>query len=1175
MVLPRRALVSPLRPAILGAALLLAVLGNSTPLFAQLPQARLTSVYPPGGQRGTKVDLATIAGTDLDELKGLYFSHPGITTVPKTAMVNGQLQPVPGQFAVNIAPDVPVGVYDVRAISLFGLSNPRTFVVGDRKETLEVEPNNTRETATPVEINTVITGRSEANGDLDFFKLTGKAGQRIIVDLRARRIDSRLNGALELYNAAGRRLAIAHDRIRKDPLLDFTLPADGDYFIKLHDAVYSGSQDNFYRLSVHNGPHIDLIVPASGLPGTTAEYTLYGRNLPGGQPSRFKSGTQVLEQLKVQIALPADAALLQPGEQLSAAEAGVDGITYTLNSPAGASNPMTVYIASSPTAAEVEPNDTPETAQKLVPPVEVTGQFEKRGDTDHYAFDAKPGDVYWFEVFGQRNGSAADPYLVIEQIAKNDKGEIVKNDKGLETITRITALDDNPLNVGGTQFNTLTDDPVFRFAAGANALYRVTVRDRYFESRGSPELSYRLSIRKEVPDFRLVVVPPFPGTDANLLLSTWELGLRKGDNAHVNVLAFRRDGFNGPIDVTVEGLPAGVTSPGTTIGPNLNAATLVLRSTEQAADWIGSIRVIGKAQMEDPATAKAVAEAEAASKAAVAALPPLDKAAVDTAAAAKAAADKAAAAKTALDNDAKNEALIKAKTDADTASTKAAEAAKVAADAKAAGDKKIADAAAAITAANAAHQKAMKEVAHDARGGTIVWNGAQQIAPQTRVSRSVTLAVLHDTAPFQLTTEVGKVDVNQGRQVLVPVKVLKRAGFDNNVTMTFVTPPPNVVVENKPINKGSDSEIYKILVQNNVAPGVYAILLQGTSQVSYSRNPEAAALAAKEKEVADKLAVDTADAAKKAVDAKAAADKKATDTAAAAKAATDAKTAADKLATDTDTAAKAAVVEQATAVKAATDTAAAAKAAADKAAAAKVESDKDLNNKALADAKAAADKAAQEAADAAKKAADAKTAADKKATDTADAAKKAAEAKVVADKAAVDTAAAAKTAADEKVVADKAMADTAAAAAAATAAKAVADKKATDTANVSKPANLNAFTPATTVTINVKLAPGTLAAAPANGGALKRGANVEVKVTLNRTNGYVGPATLSLPLPPNVTGITAPEVTIPADKNEGVLVISATGDATMGALANMVVRASMEFNGPAAIDAPLTLNVSQ
>ena len=80
---------------------------------------------------------------------------------------------------------------------------------------------------------------------------------------------------------------------------------------------------------------------------------------------------------------------------------------------------------------------------------------------------------------------------------------------------------------------------------------------------------------------------------------------------------------------------------------------------------------------------------------------------------------------------------------------------------------------------------------------------------------------------------------------------------------------------------------------------------------------------------------------------------------------------------------------------------------------------------------------------------------------------------------------------------------------------------------------------------------------------------------MTRTNGFTGPVTLSLPLPPGVAGLTAAPVVIPADKNEGMLVITAAGDATMGQLANMVVRASMEFNGAASIDQPIALNVSQ
>ncbi|MGE5194754.1 MAG: hypothetical protein ACM3U2_19865 [Deltaproteobacteria bacterium] len=1199
-------------------ALLVAAIGGAPAVtWAQLPQARLNAIYPMGGQRGTAVDVTVGPGTDLDEASQLYFSHPGITAVPKTA---GQPpQPVAGQFVVTIAADVPAGAYDIRVRGVYGLSNPRSFTVGAMKETTEeaatkaavdaataaaakakealdkdaknealkkakadadalvakaAKPNNTADGATPIELNTVINARSEAATDIDWYRFSAKAGQRVLAELRSKNLDSRMEGALELYTAAGRRLLHRRTLGRQEPLLDFAVPADGEYLLKVYDFLYGGGPEYVYRLAVHTGPHIDFVLPASGLPNTTATYTLYGRNLAGGQPSPVKAADgRPLDQLQVQIPLPTDPTLLDAADQLPPDEAGVDGIKWSLTTPAGVSNPVTIYFASAPVSLEQEPNDTPDKSQKLAPPVEVTGQLQARSDIDLYQFDAKAGEVYWIEIFGQRTGSSTDPVLIVHQVKKNDKGE--------EALTLVTSVDDNPTNIGApvnpTLFNTSTDDPAYRFAAPAEGTYRITVRDRASQSHGDPSCVYRLSIRKETPDFRLVALPTVPTTDPNQIAGVWNLGLRKGDNGHLVVMAFRHDGFNGVIDLTVEGLPAGVTCPGASIGPGQTATHLVFSATEQAAEWQGPIRIVGKARIDDAALVKAATDAESARRAAVAQLSALDKAAATTAEALKAATEKAAAAKKALDGDANNETLKKAKADADAAAAKAAEEAKKSAEAKAAGDKKVADLNAALAAAHAARDKAAREAVRVARGGTIVFPGnpAAQLAAHSRVARSVTLAVLKETAPYQLTTDAARFSVNQGSQILVPFKLLKRAGFDNNVNLTFVAPPANLQVENKPINKGVADQVYRLYVQNNVAPGTYTLFVQSQGQVSYSRHPEAAAAAAKEKEAADKAAAEAAEAAKKATEAKTAADKKMADTAAEAKKAADAKVAADKLAADTAAAAKAAADDKVKADKAAADTAAAAKAAVDGAAKAKQALDKDANNETLKKAKADADALVVKTADEAKKATDAKAVADKKATDTAEAAKKAADAKVIADKASADTAALAKKAAEEKVAADKLAAETDQKNKAAMAAKAAADKKATDTANVAKPQNVNAFFPAAAVTVTVRPAPATMALAPANNGAIKRGATLEVKATITRTNGFAGPVTLSLPLPPGVAGLTAAPVTIPADKNEGTLVIQAAGDATTGALANMVVRASMEFDGPAAVDQPIALNVSQ
>jgi hypothetical protein len=65
----------------------------------------------------------------------------------------------------------------------------------------------------------------------------------------------------------------------------------------------------------------------------------------------------------------------------------------------------------------------------------------------------------------------------------------------------------------------------------------------------------------------------------------------------LTVLVERRDGFDGPIDLTVEGLPAGVSCAGAVVGPGQSRATLVLNAAETAANWAGTIRVIGKAKI--------------------------------------------------------------------------------------------------------------------------------------------------------------------------------------------------------------------------------------------------------------------------------------------------------------------------------------------------------------------------------------------------------------------------------------------------------------------------------------------------------------------------------------------------------------------------------------------------
>src|SRR5438552_1207696 len=139
---------------------------------------------------------------------------PSTATAPKPPIT---------KLKVTIAADAPIGNHDVRLVSKYGLSNPRVFVVGDQTEVAEKEPNNDVTEAQRVELNTTINGAIAAPTDVDYFVFAGKKGQRVVVSCLASSLDSRLLPEIELYDAAGKRLAYNRNYHHADALCDATL----------------------------------------------------------------------------------------------------------------------------------------------------------------------------------------------------------------------------------------------------------------------------------------------------------------------------------------------------------------------------------------------------------------------------------------------------------------------------------------------------------------------------------------------------------------------------------------------------------------------------------------------------------------------------------------------------------------------------------------------------------------------------------------------------------------------------------------------------------------------------------------------------------------------------------------------------------------------------------------
>lgn len=193
----------------------------------------ITSLFPLGGVAGKEV-VATVAGWNL-----------GATRLPLDTQ---------GEAG---------GVRTTALVSDHGRSNSVTYAVDDLPECEETEPNDTPQAAQSVTLPVIVNGRIGRPGDQDVFAFNGKAGDEVVAEVVARRLQSPLDSLLALTDSAGQVLAWNDDLERKDgqlrtdmdavthhadSYLRFKLPADGVYRVQVGDAQQGGGAEYAYRL---------------------------------------------------------------------------------------------------------------------------------------------------------------------------------------------------------------------------------------------------------------------------------------------------------------------------------------------------------------------------------------------------------------------------------------------------------------------------------------------------------------------------------------------------------------------------------------------------------------------------------------------------------------------------------------------------------------------------------------------------------------------------------------------------------------------------------------------------------------------------------------------------------------------------------------------------------------
>lgn len=220
----------------------------------------LTSVYPLGGKTGAKTRL---------ELRGW--------NLPATSLMADERGQAAGVY--------PVGI---------GGSHAEPFMVDSLPEVAAKDGANRREKAQKVKLPVVVNGRIAQPGASVFFRIDARAGDRMVAEVFARRLDSPLDSVLRLTDAAGKELARNDDFDDKgagllthqaDSRIAFTFPAKGAYDLQLADTQGKGGPEYAYRLRLARpAPDFDLRVTPASLnlrPGGTVPVTVYALRRDG------------------------------------------------------------------------------------------------------------------------------------------------------------------------------------------------------------------------------------------------------------------------------------------------------------------------------------------------------------------------------------------------------------------------------------------------------------------------------------------------------------------------------------------------------------------------------------------------------------------------------------------------------------------------------------------------------------------------------------------------------------------------------------------------------------------------------------------------------------------------------------------------------------------------------
>lgn len=144
---------------------------------------------------------------------------------------------------------------------------PLAFRASQFANVADVEPNNSAATGTPAgaELPLAFVGTIQAPGDHDYFKFSAKKDQVFEFTVFARRLRSPLDPVLNIFKATGEHIEGNDDAAGPDSTYRFTVPADGEYAVRIYDQLNRGGPEFVYQIeAAPPQPSVALSVPLVG-----------------------------------------------------------------------------------------------------------------------------------------------------------------------------------------------------------------------------------------------------------------------------------------------------------------------------------------------------------------------------------------------------------------------------------------------------------------------------------------------------------------------------------------------------------------------------------------------------------------------------------------------------------------------------------------------------------------------------------------------------------------------------------------------------------------------------------------------------------------------------------------------------------------------------------------------